>query len=86
MDVNRAVLDFLATLPQYQGRGVASAIVKWGIEQAEERRTGIFLEATLDGYALYRKYGWEDVYELIVEYEPLGGEGSQRFMLMRRAP
>lgn len=86
MDVNEIVLDFLATLPRYQGRGVASALLRWGMEQAAERRVGIFLEATMDGYALYRKYGWEDVYEVTMEYEPLGGRGSQRLMLMRRAP
>lgn len=86
LDTNEIVLDFLATVPQYQGRGVASALLRWGMEQAAERRVGIFLEATMDGYALYCKYGWEDVCEIIMEYEPLGGRGSQRFMLMRRAP
>lgn len=86
VDVNDTALDFLATLPQYQGRGVASSMIRWGIEQATVRQAGIFLEATMDGYALYRKYGWEDVYELIMEYEPWGGKGSQKFMLMRRAP
>lgn len=65
---------------------MASALLQWGMEQAAERRVGIFLEATMDGYPLYRKRGWENVYELVMDYEALGGRGNQRFMLMRRAP
>ena len=68
VDAHYIVLDFLATLPQYQRRGAASMLLRWGMEQAAERGVGIFLEATMDGYQLYRKCGWKDVYELTMNY------------------
>lgn len=40
----------------------------------------------MDGYQLYRKRGWKDVYELTMDYDTWGGKGVQRLMLMRKAP
>ncbi|PLN86354.1 acyl-CoA N-acyltransferase [Aspergillus taichungensis] len=76
-------LDFLGTLPEYQGRGVGSTLLRWGIEQAVKRQVGVFLEATMDGYSLYRKFGWQDLEEVNIEFSRWGGEGTQKFVLMR---
>ena len=86
VNANYIVLDFLATLPQYQRRGAASVLLRWRMEQAAERGVGIFLEATMDGYQLYRKRGWKDVYELTMNYDTWGGKGAQTLVLMRKAP
>ena len=85
VNANYIVLDFLATLPQYQRRGAASVLLRWRMEQAAERGVGIFLEATMDGYQLYRKRGWKDVHELTMNYDTCGGKGAQTLMLMRKA-
>ena len=81
-----AVLDLLATLPAYQGRGFGSAILKWGIERADTSKSRIFLEATPEGVPLYLKYGWKQLEVMTMDYRPFGGDGSESFYLMMRDP
>ncbi|KAE8371248.1 acyl-CoA N-acyltransferase [Aspergillus bertholletiae] len=60
------VLDLLAILPEYQGKGIGSKLLRWGIQQADARNARIYLEATIEGYPLYHKYGWyEDIPEAV---------------------
>ena len=37
----------------------------------------------MDGYSLYRKFGWQDLEEVSIEFSKWGGEGSQKFVMMR---
>lgn len=62
---------------------MGSTLLRWGIEQAVKRQVGVFLEATMDGYSLYRKFGWQDLEEVSIEFSKWGGEGSQKFVMMR---
>ncbi|PWY93424.1 acyl-CoA N-acyltransferase [Aspergillus sclerotioniger CBS 115572] len=78
------VLEFLATLPEAQGKGVGTALLKWGIEQADKRNARVYLEATEDGYALYKKYGWEDLEVMEMDFEEFGGAGRQKWIAMMR--
>ncbi|KAJ5319756.1 hypothetical protein PENANT_c026G03535 [Penicillium antarcticum] len=80
------VLDLLATLPAYQGQGYGSAILKWGIEKANASKSRIFLEATPEGVPLYLKYGWKQLEEVTMDFEPFGCDGSESFYLMMRDP
>jgi GNAT superfamily N-acetyltransferase len=81
-----AVLDFLATLPEYQGQGYGSAILKWGIEKADATGSRIFLEATPEGVPLYLKYGWRHLEEVTVDYAEFGGAGVESYYMMIRDP
>lgn len=81
-----AVLDLLATVPSHQGRGVGSALLRWGIEKADELQTRIYLEATSEGLPVYLKYGWEPVEKIVLDLEAYGDEGQQDFMVMIRDP
>ncbi|OGE53953.1 hypothetical protein PENARI_c007G02783 [Penicillium arizonense] len=83
---NDIVLDLLATLPAYQGRGFGTAVLKWGIEKADTSKSRIFLEATPEGVPLYLKYGWKQLEEVTMDYRPFGGDGSESFYLMMRDP
>jgi GNAT superfamily N-acetyltransferase len=68
------VLDLCAVSPEYQGRGVAGRLVKWGVEEAG-RRGGLecLTEASRMGRRVYVKYGFETVGE--IDYgEVLGDE------------
>ncbi|KAJ5223899.1 hypothetical protein N7468_008441 [Penicillium chermesinum] len=79
-------LDMLATLPAYQGRGVGSAVLRWGMAQADALKARIYLEATAEGFPLYEKNGWKPVEELTMDFKPLGLEGEDKFWVMIRDP
>ncbi|OQE34634.1 hypothetical protein PENCOP_c016G02005 [Penicillium coprophilum] len=83
---NDIILDLLATLPEYQGRGFGSAILKWGTEKADASQSRIFLEGTPEGVPVYQKYGWKVVEEVVLDFAQFGGEGHESFFLMMRDP
>ncbi|KAJ5454867.1 uncharacterized protein N7458_005823 [Penicillium daleae] len=80
------VLDFLATLPAYRGRGIGSALLEWGIKIADTVKTRIYLEATSAGLSLYSKHGWQVVEELVLDLELFGEGREELFTLMLREP
>ncbi|KAJ5200903.1 hypothetical protein N7449_005706 [Penicillium cf. viridicatum] len=83
---NDIILDLLATLPEYQGRGFGSAILKWGTDKADASQSRIFLEGTPEGVPVYLKYGWKIVEEVVMDYTPFGSVGQESFFLMMRDP
>ncbi|KAL4804433.1 acyl-CoA N-acyltransferase [Aspergillus unguis] len=80
------VLEFIATIPSYQGKGVARALLTWGTEQADAQQKRIFLEATPEGYPVYVKNGWKALERLEIDWGTWGGEGQQTMTLMMRDP
>ncbi|RAQ49720.1 GNAT family acetyltransferase [Aspergillus flavus] len=80
------MLDMLAVLPEYQGKGIGSKLLQWGTEQADARNARIYLEATIEGYPLYRKYGWHEVDRIEIDYAQYGGTGQITFIIMMRDP
>ncbi|KAJ5281739.1 hypothetical protein N7478_007111 [Penicillium angulare] len=80
------MLDILATLPSHQGRGVGSAILRWGCEKADALQVRIYLEATPEGYPLYVKYGWKAVENVDFDMNELGAHGVDDFVFMIRDP
>lgn len=81
-----AVLEFLATMPAHQGKGIAKVFLEWGLEKADALRRRVYLEATPAGYPLYLKYGWVPIEEVTLDFEPLGGVGTEKFVMMMREP
>jgi predicted N-acetyltransferase YhbS len=82
----RAVLEFLATRPDQQGRGVGKALLRWGMDHADKQQRRIYLEATTPGFPLYAKMGWKPLEEAEIDYARWGGEGKQVLTLMARDP
>ncbi|KAJ5973131.1 Acyl-CoA N-acyltransferase [Penicillium vulpinum] len=80
------ILDLLATLPEYQGRGFGSAILKWGTEKADSSQSRIFIEATPEGVPIYIKHGWKILEEVVLDFTPFGNAGQESFFLMMRDP
>lgn len=80
------MLDLLATLPEYQGRGIGSVVLKWGTEKADAHQVRLYLEATLDGFRLYEKFGWKPVEQMFINFEEFGLEGGETFWIMIRDP
>ncbi|KAJ5950069.1 hypothetical protein N7454_001653 [Penicillium verhagenii] len=84
---NYAFLQVLATLEEYRGRGIGSALLRQGIADAQELGLHDFwLTASADGRPLYAKFGFQDVEPLTVDLEQYGGSGDPNVMGMRRFP
>lgn len=51
----------VAVLPEYQRRGIASRLLQWGVDKADEDKLVSWLNARPAGQRLYEKVGWEVV-------------------------
>jgi GNAT superfamily N-acetyltransferase len=65
-------LELLATRPEYQGKGAAGKLLRWGIERADEEGTETYLEASPDGKPIYEHLGFREVDRLVVELDGKG--------------
>ncbi|KAJ5118057.1 uncharacterized protein N7443_003261 [Penicillium atrosanguineum] len=52
-------LEILAVDPAYQGRGLASKLLKWGLARADEEGVEVYLSSSPEGRKVYEKYGFE---------------------------
>lgn len=76
-------LMHLGVNPQYSGRGIASALLQWGLDNADAEDRAIYIIATMAGSKLYSKYGFQAVSsDVYFEGEPFGGFEE---IMMRRA-
>ncbi|RHZ47810.1 GNAT family N-acetyltransferase [Aspergillus thermomutatus] len=62
-------LEMLGTHPAYHGRGLASRLLRWGLERAEEAGLETYLSSSPAGRPLYEKYG----FRLVEEREVVAG-------------
>ncbi|KAJ5621897.1 Acyl-CoA N-acyltransferase [Penicillium herquei] len=69
-------LEYLAVHPDNQRRGVGTALVKSGIDQANKMGLEIFVHAFKDGVALYQRMGFRLIAELIQDDSAYGGSGE----------
>ena len=54
-------LSILACLTEYQGLGAGSALLRQGCEFADSLRLPSWLVASPEGYAVYKKFGYQDM-------------------------
>ena len=52
-------LEILGVHPSYQGRGLASKLLKWGLWRADEDGIEVYLSSSPGGKPLYDKNGFE---------------------------
>jgi ribosomal protein S18 acetylase RimI-like enzyme len=55
--------------PDFQRRGVGSALLDWGLSHARFQGEKVYLEASEFGKGLYLKNGFKKVGELVVDEE-----------------
>lgn len=68
------MLAFLGVEEEYERRGVASRLLKWGLDKADEEDRPVYLDSSPPGKALYAKHGFEVIYdEPCFVGEPHGG-------------
>lgn len=53
-------LELLGVHPSYQGRGLASKLLKWGLARADEEGVEVYLSSSPDGRFLYEKNGFQE--------------------------
>ena len=54
-------LEFIATLPEHQGKGAAGRMIRWGLEQADRDCLEAYVEASPVSVPVYEHYGWKVV-------------------------
>ena len=84
------LLSLLATHPEHEGRGAGSMLIQWGLDKADEMRVRTYVDASVAGFPVYKKRGFEEevgVLELnLREYEGGEGLGVQRWVALMREP
>lgn len=78
------MLNILDTMPSHQRRGAGTQLVTWGAEIADQYGLPCYLEASADGYPLYKKIGFEDVDLLDLDLTKWGRQGIHRWVCMIR--
>nr|POE94370.1 hypothetical protein CFP56_16610 [Quercus suber] len=56
----------MATVPAFRGQGVATMMMQYGIEKADELNLECFLEASNPGHDLYEKYEFRRLMDFFV--------------------
>jgi GNAT superfamily N-acetyltransferase len=72
----RVELETVFVHPAYRRRGVASALLEWGVAEAERLGLLVHLEATEEGRRVYERVGFEVVRGEWFDAGRFGGEGG----------
>ena len=67
-------IGIVCTLPAYQGKGIGSQLLKWGLDIADEKRLECWINASPVGLSLYKRLGWEELGSVDVHLGDWGGE------------
>jgi GNAT superfamily N-acetyltransferase len=51
-------LEILATHPDFRRKGLASRLMEWGTQKADEKGVEMYLDSSKMGRPLYEKFGW----------------------------
>ncbi|OTA55559.1 putative GNAT family acetyltransferase [Hypoxylon sp. EC38] len=70
-------LTFIGTDPDYERRGAATMMVRWGMNQCKKNCVPAYLESTLEAASFYRKLGFEAVEKISLQYESGNSNISQ---------
>src|SRR6266536_4869474 len=65
-------LELVATRQEYQGKGAAGQLLRWGVERADEDGTECYLEASPEGKPIYEQFWFGERDRLVVELEGKG--------------
>ena len=75
-------LELIVTRPEWQGKGAAGKLIRWGLERADEEGSVCYLEASPDGKPVYERFGWRERERLVVDLEGRDpcGTGEKEFV------
>ena len=72
MAMPHGLLDLCYTVPKYERKGVASALVSWGLERCDKEGWIAFTEASPRGWPVYERLGFERKEVVKLRYDELG--------------
>ncbi|PQE31125.1 gnat family protein [Rutstroemia sp. NJR-2017a WRK4] len=75
-------LELIATHPDWQGKGAAGKLIRWGLERADKEGVECYLEASPRGKEIYEHFGFEERGRLVVPVE--GREDFVECFMVRR--
>jgi predicted N-acetyltransferase YhbS len=52
------VLELIATIEEYKGRGAGSLMMRYGCDMADKDELETYVDASEEGYPMYLKYGF----------------------------
>ena len=76
----------LAVAPSHQRRGVGSLLIQHGLRYADRANARTYVEAAPAGERLYKRLGWKEVDEVLLDLEPYGRNDVVITKLMFREP
>lgn len=72
MAMPHGLLDICYTVPGHERKGVASALVAWGLEKCDAEGWVAFTEASIRGWRVYERLGFERKELVSLRYDDLG--------------
>jgi GNAT superfamily N-acetyltransferase len=75
-------LDYLAVHPKNQGKGIATALVRSGIQEAEKLGLDIFVTAFRAAVGVYTRLGFRILRDFVEDDSRFGGAGEVYYALM----
>lgn len=72
----------VAVRPRYQGNGVASRLLQWGVDMADREGITGWLNARPAGLSIYQKAGWQPV--VVTEFQIPGIETGPVTSMIRK--
>ena len=70
-------MRLLVVLPAYQGKGIGTRLLRWGLEHADHLGVKTWIDASPAGLGLYKKLGWREVSKLEIRLEEWGGKEGE---------
>ncbi|KAL8645315.1 MAG: hypothetical protein Q9226_007359 [Calogaya cf. arnoldii] len=79
-------LHLLIVSPAYQRKGLGTMLIREGLAAADRDNTRTYIEASPMGLGLYKKFGWKEVDEIVIDMTPHGGNGMASEKCLMRQP
>jgi predicted N-acetyltransferase YhbS len=70
----------------HQHHGAGTALVQWGLDQAENFSLPAYLEAGVYSYPLYLKMGFHEINTITVKAEMWDGSRDMNYVVMLKNP
>ncbi|KAL8789430.1 MAG: hypothetical protein Q9213_001187 [Squamulea squamosa] len=79
-------LHILIVSPEYQRKGLGTMLIREGLAAADRDNARTYIEASPKGLGLYKKHGWKEVDEIVMDMRPHGGTGMATEKCLIREP
>lgn len=68
------LMGILVTMPEYQGKGIGSSLLQWGLEIADGEGVECYINASPKAVKMYERLGWVEIDHIDVDLGQYGGE------------